>query len=47
MAKRRKGDYTAGNADIAAARAIKPNITAEFARYGLLPPSIDAQSRTN
>ena len=26
MAKRRKGDYAEGNVDIAAARAIRPNI---------------------
>jgi hypothetical protein len=42
MAKRRKGDYTSGNIDIAAAKALKPTITAEFARYGLLPPLTDA-----
>ena len=38
MAKRRKGDYVSGNADIAAARAVRPNISAEFAHYGLFPP---------
>jgi hypothetical protein len=37
-AKRRKGDYASGNADIAAARALRPNVSAEFARYGLMPP---------
>ena len=42
MAKRRKGDYAAGNIDIAAAKAKKPTVTAEFARYGLLPPLTDA-----
>ena len=42
MAKRRKGDYSSGNIDIAAAKAIKPAITAEFSRYGLLPPLTDA-----
>jgi hypothetical protein len=41
MAKRRKGDYAGGNADIAAARAIKPDVTAEFVRYGLMPPLTD------
>jgi hypothetical protein len=38
MAKRRKGDYDSGNADIAAARALRPNVSAEFSRYGLPPP---------
>jgi hypothetical protein len=42
MAKRRKGDYSSGNIDIAAARSIKPSIPAEFSRYGLLPPLTDA-----
>jgi tetratricopeptide (TPR) repeat protein len=42
MAKRRKGDYAAGNADISAARALKGDVSAEFARYGLLPPLTDA-----
>jgi tetratricopeptide (TPR) repeat protein len=41
MAKRRKGAFEEGNADIAAARAAKPDITAEFTRYGLSPPLID------
>jgi len=44
MAKRRKGDYSAGNADIATARAIKPSIAAEFVRYGLQPPTADARA---
>jgi tetratricopeptide (TPR) repeat protein len=41
MAKRRKGDYAAGNADIAAAKAGKPTIIAEFKEYGLLPPETE------
>ena len=31
-----------GNIDIAAAKAIKPSVAAEFSRYGLLPPLTDA-----
>src|ERR1044072_5009932 len=42
MAKRRKGDYSSGNIDIAAAKGIKPTVTAEFSRYGLLPPPTEA-----
>jgi len=34
-AKLRKGDAVGGNADIAAARAIKPDIAQEFASYGV------------
>jgi hypothetical protein len=54
MAKRRKGDYAGGNIDIAAAKAAKSSVVAEFARYGLLPQptqapespvSSDAQAR--
>jgi hypothetical protein len=41
MAKRRKGDYSSGNIDIAAAKVIKPTVTTEFARYGLMPPLTD------
>ena len=44
MAKRRKGDYSGGNIDIAAAKAAKSSVVAEFARYGLLPPPTDAQA---
>ena len=39
---RRKGDYSSGNIDIAAAKDIKPTVTAEFSRYGLLPPPTEA-----
>ena len=35
FAKLKKGDTTGGDADIASARAIEPNIIAEFARYGV------------
>lgn len=42
MAKRRKGYTSSGNIDIAAAKAAKPGVTAEFARYGLMPPLTDA-----
>jgi hypothetical protein len=42
MAKRRKGDYSSGNIDLAAAKLIKPGVATEFARYGLLPPLTDA-----
>jgi hypothetical protein len=42
VAKRRKGDVAGGNADIAAARAIKADVAAEFARYGLQPPVNEA-----
>ena len=41
MAKRRKQDVAGGNADIAAARAIKPEVSVEFARYGISPPLPD------
>jgi tetratricopeptide (TPR) repeat protein len=43
MAKRRKQDFAGGGADIAAARAISPNVSVEFARYGINPPVPDAQ----
>ena len=46
MAKRRKGDYAGGNTDIAAAKAVKPNVVAEFARYGLLPPLTECRRRS-
>ncbi len=45
MAKRRKQDFAGGNADIAAARAIKPEVSVEFARYGLNPPLPDVPRR--
>ena len=45
MAKRRKGDYAEGNTDIAAARAIRPNIMAEYQGYGLMPPLTEAPVR--
>jgi hypothetical protein len=35
VAKRKKGDSSGGNADIAAARAIQANIGEEFARDGV------------
>jgi tetratricopeptide (TPR) repeat protein len=40
-AKLRKGDYEAGNADIAAARVMRPNISVEYQGYGLMPPLTD------
>src|SRR6185295_8355959 len=42
MAKRRKNEFASGNVDINAARAARPAVTAEFARYGLLPPLSDS-----
>jgi tetratricopeptide (TPR) repeat protein len=41
MAKRRKQDVSGGNADIAAARHLRPEIAMDFARYGLNPPLSD------
>jgi hypothetical protein len=35
MAKRLKGDSSGGDADIAAARAIRPNIADEMAKLGV------------
>ena len=35
LAKQRKGDQTGGDADIAAAKAIKATIADEFAKYGM------------
>jgi len=35
FAKLKKGDTAGGNADIAAAQAMKQNIAGEFASYGL------------
>jgi hypothetical protein len=35
VAKCDRGDHAAGDADIAAAVAIKPDIAEKFARYGL------------
>ena len=43
MAKRRKHDIASGNADIAAARALKPEISIDFSRYGVSPPLPDMQ----
>jgi tetratricopeptide (TPR) repeat protein len=37
VAKLRRGDRAGGNADIAAAKAIKNDIAEEFSRYGLRP----------
>ena len=45
IAKRRKGDFTGGNADIAAARAIKQDVSTEFMRYGISPPASDPPPR--
>jgi hypothetical protein len=45
MAKRRKGDFAEGNVDIAAARAIRPNIMTEYQGYGLMPPFVEAPQR--
>jgi tetratricopeptide (TPR) repeat protein len=36
LAKLKKGDASGGNADIAAAKAIRGDIADEFARYGVL-----------
>ena len=38
IAKLRKGDDAGGKADIAAATAIRADVAAEFARYGVTPP---------
>ena len=46
MAKRRKQDVAGGNADIAAARALKPEVSMDFARYGLSPPLPDMRAAT-
>ena len=46
MAKRRKHDIAGDDADIAAARALKPEISMDFARYGVSPPLPDMQSRS-
>jgi hypothetical protein len=35
IAKLRKGDTSGGNADIAAAKAIKPGVVEDFTRYGV------------
>jgi hypothetical protein len=35
LAKQKKGDRAGGNADIAAAKAIKAGIADEFAKHGL------------
>ena len=37
MAKRRKGDVTGGEADMLAAKAIKPDIAEKFAEIGVRP----------
>jgi hypothetical protein len=36
LAKLKKGDAAGGNADIAAAKAINPDVDKDFARYGVL-----------
>lgn len=35
LARMKKGDHAAGEADIAAAKALKADIVAEFSRYGV------------
>ena len=35
LAKLKQDDVAGGNADIAAAKAIRPDIVAEFVRYGV------------
>ena len=45
MAKRRKQDFAGSNVDIAAARAIRAEVSAEFARYGINPPVTEAPRR--
>jgi hypothetical protein len=35
MAKQKKGDTAGGDADLAAAAALRANIAAEYARYGV------------
>jgi tetratricopeptide (TPR) repeat protein len=47
MAKRRKQDLTGGNLDIAAARAMKPSVSMDFARYGLSPPLSDTPAQAH
>jgi tetratricopeptide (TPR) repeat protein len=37
LAKQRKGQRAEGDADIAAALALNPGMTAEFKRYGIIP----------
>ena len=45
MAKRRKHDFAGGNTDIGAARTVRADISAEFARYGISPPLSDPPTR--
>jgi tetratricopeptide (TPR) repeat protein len=35
LAKRKKGDATGGQADVAAAKALRPDVAEEFAKYGV------------
>jgi hypothetical protein len=35
LAKLKKGENASGETDVSAAKAIKPNVAGEFARYGL------------
>jgi tetratricopeptide (TPR) repeat protein len=35
IAKRRKGDAAGGDADVAAAKALKPDIVEEYSKYGV------------
>ena len=35
LAKLKKGENASGEVDVSAAKAIKPNVAEEFARYGL------------
>lgn len=44
LAEEKKGDKTAGDADLAAARAIAPNLAQEYRRFGLAPEGAPAAS---
>jgi tetratricopeptide (TPR) repeat protein len=44
LAKLGKGQGTAGQADLAAARAIRPHVDDVFAEYGLKPPQVHVAS---
>ena len=41
VAKLMNGETAASNASIEAAKALKPTIAEEFARYGVQPPNVN------